>query len=50
MVDIAPNRGYNEITVKGNTRQIPDTGQRIKQESGSESRTEAAQTGEVGRR
>lgn len=27
MVDIAPNRGYNEITVKGNTKNFPEMGQ-----------------------
>lgn len=31
MVDIAPNRGYNEITVKGNTENFPEMRQRIKQ-------------------
>lgn len=31
MVDFAPNRDYNKATVKENTKDFPETGQRIKQ-------------------
>lgn len=38
LVDNAPNRGYNVITVKENKAKLPETGRRIKQEVGYEIR------------
>ena len=34
MVDIAPNRDYNEVTVKGNTKTVPRNGAEDKTECG----------------